>query len=79
MPSSSDYVSLELDYEVELIELDATVPSIVVAVTGAPGPGVFAYDGSQWLQTTSRVFIRKVGDPLPTGLMANDIVLQNNE
>lgn len=66
------------NYGVDLVKLDPTVPSIQVAITGAPGPGVFAYNGSSWEQTISRVFIRKTGDPVPTGLMQNDIVLQQN-
>lgn len=68
--------------QVVLVEQDRTVPMIHLAITsslaaGGPRLSVYEYNGSSYVEDPeARIFIRKTGDPAPTGLSPNDIVLE---
>lgn len=77
MPSP-EYVSLDLDYEVDLIELDPTVPSIEVAFTTGALTRIKRWNGSAWVEVLpGTIYIVRAGDPTPP-LVANDVVLTEN-
>ena len=58
---------------------------VSVGTTGLQGPqgpsggGIYAYTGAAYvLDGAARIFVQRTGDPNPTGLIVNDIVLKEN-
>lgn len=54
-------------------------PNLEIGIVGSsPSTSVFGFNGSTWEASTSRIFLRRTGDPAPVGLALNDIVFQQN-
>lgn len=60
---------------VDIVNL--TAPPSTTVVTTNTTMRVLVWDGSNWVpDTTVAVYIQRTGDPTPTGLSSNDIVLK---
>lgn len=77
MPSEVELIQIEAS-QVQLIELDPTLPSIEVALVSGSNTKLKRWSGSAWVEINpGTIYIVRTGDPDPPAV-TNDIVIQQN-